>query len=70
MNFRLSDDISLPADEIIRRIDANQIVQLLDYDQLKQVMATGEAFSELSEGNPTFQPTYKYNFHSHVYDQK
>ncbi|XP_065201140.1 inositol polyphosphate 5-phosphatase K-like [Planococcus citri] len=70
LNFRLDDEISLPANVIIKKIESNQIASLLDHDQLKQVMASGEAFSELIENGPTFQPTYKYNFHSQVYDPK
>ena len=70
LNFRLDDETNLPADVIIRKIQTNQVESLLDHDQLKQVMASGEAFSELTENGPTFQPTYKYNFHSQAYDSK
>lgn len=70
LNFRLNDEINLPADVIVKKIENNQIASLLDHDQLKLVMASGEAFSELIENGPTFQPTYKYNFHSTSYDPK
>lgn len=70
LNFRLNDDINLPSSEIIRRIQVNKIKELREYDQLRQVMITGEAFSELNEDNPTFQPTYKYNVNTRNYDPK
>lgn len=70
LNFRLNNDTDLSSDEIIRRIQKNEMEELWKQDQLKQVMITGEAFSELIEEDPLFRPTYKYNFNSQSYDSK
>lgn len=43
---------------------------LLEQDQLREVMKSGEAFSELHEPPIEFPPTYKFNIHSSIYDLK
>ncbi|PSN56506.1 Phosphatidylinositol 4 [Blattella germanica] len=68
LNFRLMDGLS--AEEIDQQVKKGEITRLLDQDQLRKVMASGEAFSELYEQLPTFPPTYKFEFHSSRYDLK
>jgi inositol-1,4,5-trisphosphate 5-phosphatase len=68
MNFRLVDGYS--AEKIDSLVKKGELTELLDKDQLRQVMSSGEAFSELSEHLPTFRPTYKFEFHSSRYDLK
>lgn len=68
LNFRLVDGYS--SEEIERLVRKGELIKLLDKDQLRQVMSSGEAFSELSEQLPTFLPTYKFEFNSSRYDIK
>lgn len=60
----------MSSSEIMNKVEANQLPWLLNQDQLKRVMKTGEAFSELVESEPTFRPTYKYFVGSQEYDPK
>ncbi|XP_069704988.1 inositol polyphosphate 5-phosphatase K-like isoform X2 [Periplaneta americana] len=68
LNFRLADGIN--AEEIDRLIKKGELTRLLEKDQLRQAMSSGEAFSELTEQLPTFAPSYKFEFHSSQYDLK
>ena len=68
LNFRLAN--GMLAEEIDHQVKKGEITRLLERDQLRQVMASGEAFSELHEQLPTFSPTYKFEFHSSKYDLK
>ncbi|KAL1140543.1 hypothetical protein AAG570_000473, partial [Ranatra chinensis] len=70
LNFRLGDIESLSAVEIERMIKRNQFESLLERDQLRKVMSSGDAFSELVEEELSFPPTYKYLFNSEEYDLK
>ncbi|KAG8953173.1 inositol polyphosphate 5-phosphatase [Tulasnella sp. 419] len=47
---------------------ANQLGQLLKYDQLIEAMQTGMAFGGYKERIPNFKPTYRYDLHSDEYD--
>jgi len=68
MNFRLGG--SKTSDEIVERVSNGQLPVLLKDDQLTQVMRTGDAFSELSELELTFRPTYKYDIGLDSFDTK
>ncbi|KAI0671976.1 hypothetical protein C8Q78DRAFT_1078711 [Trametes maxima] len=57
LNFRL-DITRLHADWLISR---KEYEQALEFDQLRKVMATGDAFSGFSEGAICFPPTFKYD---------
>lgn len=71
LNFRLNNpDGTFTMDHILQKIKDVAYDDLLAEDQLVQVMKSGEAFSEFNETKPAFQPTYKYQFGSHNYDQK
>ncbi|KAK7578145.1 hypothetical protein V9T40_010350 [Parthenolecanium corni] len=70
LNFRLSDESTLTSKEIIKKIDSKQFEWLLEKDQLRQVMGSGEAFSELTENELKFKPTYKFFVGSSDYDPK
>lgn len=69
MNFRLNGE-DLSALDIDFLVKTKKLKFLLDRDQLKAVMAAGEAFAELNENVITFPPTYKYEFFSQEYDLK
>lgn len=60
----------LTSKEIIKKIDSKQFEWLLEKDQLRQVMSSGEAFSELTENKPNFKPSYKFFVGSSDYDPK
>ncbi|XP_054257760.1 inositol polyphosphate 5-phosphatase K-like isoform X2 [Macrosteles quadrilineatus] len=60
LNFRLEGDSS-PA-ELADTVAAKQLDRLWEKDELSRVRASGEAFSELTEQRPTFNPTYKHEF--------
>lgn len=68
LNFRLME--GLTAAQIDSYVESNELDHLLKHDQLKNIMATGEAFAELNEGKITFPPTYKYEFGTQDYDLK
>ncbi|XP_078044692.1 inositol polyphosphate 5-phosphatase K [Augochlora pura] len=69
LNFRLHGE-DLTAADINMKVKKNQLKCLLDRDQLKRVMESGEAFAELRENVITFPPTYKYEFASQEFDLK
>lgn len=69
LNFRLNGE-DLSAEDIDLLVKKNQLELLLDRDQLRTVMHSGEAFSELVENDITFSPTYKYEFASQQFDFK
>ncbi|KAJ3073580.1 inositol polyphosphate 5-phosphatase, partial [Quaeritorhiza haematococci] len=60
--------INLPNDEVRARIEANQLEYLYLYDQLNDQRANGAVFDEYQEGPLVFQPTYKYDNGTSVYD--
>nr|CAD7257915.1 unnamed protein product [Timema shepardi] len=68
LNFRLLSGLS--ATEIEQLVEKGELTRLLAKDQLRHVIDTGEAFSELVENLPTFPPTYKFEFHTSKYDLK
>lgn len=69
LNFRLNG-ADLNADTIDSLVKRKELDMLMARDQLKLVMANGEAFGELIENPITFPPTYKYEFLSQNYDLK
>jgi synaptojanin len=72
LNFRLKHEGkgSLAADKIGSMVSRGEMETLLEHDQLREVMKSGEAFSELHEPPIDFAPTYKFNIHSSIYDLK
>lgn len=67
-NFRLNNADSLTSDGIDAEVKNGNLEKLLRADQLRAVMQSGEAFSELKESDINFPPTYKYKFQSNEYD--
>lgn len=51
-------------------VSRGEVETLKEHDQLREVMKSGEAFSELHEPPIDFPPTYKFNIHSSIYDLK
>lgn len=70
LNFRLMEEFDKTPEEIERFIDKKELEKLFIYDQLRYVMNRGEAFSELSEKDPDFPPTFKYEVGTDKYDYK
>ncbi|KAB0792704.1 hypothetical protein PPYR_14663 [Photinus pyralis] len=70
LNFRLMEQYEMAPDEIERLIKKGELEKLFAYDQLRHVMSTGKAFSELTEADPKFAPTFKFGVGSDDYDHK
>lgn len=70
LNFRLFDKVGKTPEEIDLQIQKGDVISLLEYDELKHIMKSGDAFSELSEATPTFPPTFKYEVGTNYYDHK
>ncbi|XP_049873279.1 inositol polyphosphate 5-phosphatase K-like isoform X2 [Pectinophora gossypiella] len=75
LNFRTDHPTgSSPSSEEIvaqlQKIEKDKYTNLLKHDQLLAVMETGEAFSEFSEPDIRFPPTYKFNIGTDDYDVK
>ncbi|KAJ8942379.1 hypothetical protein NQ314_010082 [Rhamnusium bicolor] len=70
LNFRLLEDYDKTPEEIERIIVKKDIKKIFEYDQLRSVMKKGEAFSELTEKDPDFPPTFKFVVGTPFYDHK
>lgn len=75
LNFRTDHPLgSGPASEEIvstlQKIEKDKYTNLLKHDQLNAVMESGEAFSEFTEHEIRFPPTYKFFVGSDEYDVK
>lgn len=70
LNFRLMEDYDKSPEEIEHQIIKKEIRQLFAHDQLRYVMRKGEAFSELTEQDPEFPPTFKFDVGTNKYDYK
>lgn len=70
LNFRLLEEYDKNPEEIERQIVKKDIKSLFEYDQLRAVMKKGEAFSELTEQDPDFPPTFKFSVGTPCYDHK
>ena len=64
LNYR----VALPDSKVHALIAINDLVTLSAADELRQVIAAGEAFSNFVEGPLNFAPTYKYDPGSNLYD--
>lgn len=70
LNFRLVEEYEKSPEEIDRAVKKGELVELFQFDQLRYVMRRGEAFSELTENDPGFPPTFKYEVGTSKYDYK
>lgn len=75
LNFRTdhpagSSPTSTEIVESLNKIEKDVYANILKHDQLLAVMDSGEAFSEFTEHNIKFPPTYKYNIGTDNYDIK
>ncbi|KAJ8721967.1 hypothetical protein PYW08_004369 [Mythimna loreyi] len=75
LNFRTDHpaDSSPTAEEIVatlQKIEKDKYASLLTHDQLIAVMDSGEAFSEFTEHDIRFPPTYKFMIGGDEYDLK
>lgn len=60
--------ISLPNDEVRRRVSGNDYEALFERDQLNQQMIAGESFPYYNEMEIKFPPTYKFDPGTKTYD--
>ncbi|KAI9103073.1 SacI homology domain-containing protein [Phlyctochytrium arcticum] len=60
--------VNLPNEEIRARVKRGEIDHLYVNDQLSEQRANGLAFEGFQEGPITFDPTYKYDNGTHMYD--
>lgn len=60
--------ISLPNDEVRRRVSASDYGRLFEKDQLNQQMIAGESFPYYNEMEISFPPTYKFDPGTKTYD--
>ncbi|XP_019878448.1 phosphatidylinositol 4,5-bisphosphate 5-phosphatase A isoform X2 [Aethina tumida] len=70
LNFRLMEEYDQMPEEIDRTIKKKELKKLFEHDQLRHVMKEQKAFSELTEKEPDFPPTFKYEVGTHRYDYK
>lgn len=75
LNFRTDHPTgsSPTADEIVatlQKIEKDKYAALLRHDQLIAVMDSGDAFSEFTEHDIRFPPTYKFSIGGDEYDIK
>ncbi|XP_018567291.1 phosphatidylinositol 4,5-bisphosphate 5-phosphatase A-like isoform X2 [Anoplophora glabripennis] len=70
LNFRLDEKFDKTPDEIEKAIIKKDHKKLFEHDQLRNVMKKGEAFSELTEQDPNFPPTFKFVVGTPFYDHK
>lgn len=70
LNFRLMMEYDRTPDEIERSILKKDLKKLFEHDQLRYVMRKGEAFSEFTEKDPEFPPTFKFDVGTNDYDHK
>lgn len=75
LNFRTDHPTgsSPTSEEIVaqlQKVEKDKYTNLLKHDQLIAVMDTGEAFSEFSEPEIRFPPTYKFHTGTDDYDIK
>ena len=57
LNYRIA---GLPLETVIRAANSNDISQIRPYDQLSEMMLSGEVFPGFKEGNIAFPPTYRF----------
>ncbi|XP_030753201.1 inositol polyphosphate 5-phosphatase OCRL [Sitophilus oryzae] len=65
LNYRITDLTNTQVKTLLQR---NEINTLLRADQLSQQRERGNVLLDYSEGDITFQPTYKFDLHSDIYD--
>lgn len=65
-NFRLDQGIA--AETIAKKVDADDLKTLITLDELHRAQKAGDAFAQLTEGDLTFPPTYKYGTGKTSYD--
>ncbi|CAL4130176.1 unnamed protein product, partial [Meganyctiphanes norvegica] len=65
-NFRL--DQTIDAETIAKKVAADDLKTLTHLDELRHAQKEGDAFAQLTEGELTFPPTYKYGTGKSTYD--
>lgn len=60
--------VDLPDEEVRRHLSENNLDSLLANDQLYAAKNAGLVFHGFQEGPLNFQPTYKYDLHTQIYD--
>ncbi len=67
LNYRIDE---LDYSTIIEKIEQNDLMNLLEYDQLLNEMKTNKIFHNFQEGIITFPPTYKFQPGTLLYDNR
>ncbi|CAH0554929.1 unnamed protein product [Brassicogethes aeneus] len=65
LNYRINN---MSTQEVKRLVNNNDFNALLKNDQLNEQRERGSAFVGFQEGEITFQPTYKFDVNSNIYD--
>mmetsp|Transcript_12566 Transcript_12566/g.24530 ORF Transcript_12566/g.24530 Transcript_12566/m.24530 type:complete len:787 (+) Transcript_12566:2-2362(+) len=68
LNYRV--DESIPTERVLELSTSNQLDELIEHDQLNIERAQGRVFQDFEEGPLTFQPTYKYQPGTDLYEQR
>lgn len=66
LNYR----IALPVKQVVDKLNEGNLDHLLRFDQLKLQQLSGKAFSEFTEGEIRFTPTYKYDIGTDNFDSR
>ena len=67
LNYRID---SIDFETILTKIEQGDLKSLLDHDQLINEMKAGRVFNYFEEGPLTFNPTYKYQQGTDLYEQR
>ncbi|XP_060527450.1 inositol polyphosphate 5-phosphatase OCRL isoform X2 [Cylas formicarius] len=65
LNYRITDLTNVQVKTLLQR---NEMNALLKADQLNQQKERGNVLLDYEEGNITFQPTYKFDLNTDIYD--
>lgn len=68
LNYRV--DESIPTERVLELSKINQLAELIEHDQLNVERAQGRVFQDFEEGQLSFQPTYKYQPGTDMYEER
>lgn len=70
LNYRITTSTEMSSDMIKVHANNYQISRLFKFDQLRQEMDKGTAFTQFTEGTIDFKPTYKYDPNTDRWDTR
>lgn len=68
LNYRV--DESIPTERVMELSEKNLLEELIEHDQLNVERAQGRVFQDFEEGPLNFQPTYKYQPGTDLYEKR